>query len=92
MDLYKKNNNFFPNVKLELRKELMKNTISLIILSSFLVCSCLSNKSNNEKNNPNIYSEYYANQIAQFKGTIVFENGSGTDLKKIKKNEKTSNL
>lgn len=26
-----------------------------------------------------IYSEYYPNQKAKFKGTIIFENGSGTD-------------
>lgn len=27
-----------------------------------------------------LYSEYYSNTTAKFKGTIIFENGSGTDI------------
>lgn len=35
-----------------------------------------------------IYSEYYPNSTTQFKGTIFFENGSGTDMNEWKSNPK----
>ena len=35
-----------------------------------------------------LYSEYYPNPLASFKGTIIFENGSGTDLSEWKGNKK----
>ncbi len=34
-----------------------------------------------------IYSEYYPNVHAKFKGTIIFENGSGISLKEWKQNK-----
>lgn len=34
-----------------------------------------------------IYSEYYPNPAAKFKGTIIFENGSGTDISEWKSNK-----
>lgn len=34
-----------------------------------------------------LYSEYYPNPSAKFKGTIIFENGSGTRLSEWKKNK-----
>lgn len=39
-----------------------------------------------------IYSEYYPNKIGQFRGTIVFENGGGTDISEWRdtKNNKLS--
>lgn len=33
-----------------------------------------------------LYSEYYPNSKAKFKGTIIFENGSGTDMSEWKSN------
>jgi pimeloyl-ACP methyl ester carboxylesterase len=38
-----------------------------------------------------IYSEYYQNSSAKFKGTIIFENGSGTDITEWKSNPKFFN-
>lgn len=38
-----------------------------------------------------IYSEYYPNSTAKFKGTIIFENGSGTDISEWKANHKFFN-
>ena len=38
-----------------------------------------------------IYSEYYPNPTAKFKGTIIFENGSGTDISEWKSNQKFFN-
>lgn len=40
----------------------------------------------NIKSGVNLYSEYYSNNSTQFKGTIIFENGSGTDLSEWKMN------
>lgn len=34
-----------------------------------------------------IYSEYYPNLTTKFKGTIIFENGSGTDISEWKNNQ-----
>jgi pimeloyl-ACP methyl ester carboxylesterase len=39
-------------------------------------------------NEVKIYSEYYANSKTKFKGTIIFENGSGTDLTEWAQNKK----
>lgn len=38
-----------------------------------------------------LYSEYYPNQSAKFKGTIIFENGSGADMSEWKANKKFFN-
>lgn len=38
-----------------------------------------------------IYSEYYPNSTTKFKGTIIFENGSGTDISEWKINQKFFN-
>lgn len=38
-----------------------------------------------------IYSEYYPNALTQFKGTIIFENGSGTTIDEWKENKEFFN-
>jgi len=51
----------------------------------FLTCllafnAFASGKITNLQPGISLYSEYYPNQTAQFKGTIIFVNGSGTDI------------
>ena len=38
-----------------------------------------------------LYSEYYPNSNAKFKGTLIFENGAGTLIEEWKQNKKFLN-
>ncbi len=67
----------------------MKKIVFLIFLLSFNVFA--GGKLTNISPNLSIYSEYYPNSSAKFKGTIIFENGSGTDINEWKHNIKFFN-
>ncbi|GEM_PF-481439 len=67
----------------------MKKFIFLIFLFSFSAFA--GGKLTNISPNLSIYSEYYPNSSAKFKGTIIFENGSGTDINEWKHNKKFFN-
>lgn len=58
----------------------------------FIVCLLASHafangKLTNLEPGISVYSEYYPNPTAEFKGTILFENGSGTDISEWKSNQ-----
>lgn len=62
----------------------------------FLACllsfnSFASGQLTNLQPGVSVYSEYYPNPTAKFKGTIIFENGSGTDISEWKSNQKFFN-
>ena len=62
----------------------------------FLVCllsfnAFASGKLTNLESGISVYSEYYPNPTAKFKGTIIFENGSGTDISEWKSNRRFFN-
>lgn len=62
---------------------------SVMFLYMFFVPMVYAKASyNNIGNNVTLYSEYYPNTKSKFKGTIVFENGSGTNLGEWTKNKK----
>jgi len=62
----------------------------------FLTCllsfnAFASGKLTNLQPEISVYSEYYPNPTSQFKGTIIFVNGSGTDISEWKRNPKFFN-
>ena len=67
----------------------MKKFVFLIFLFSFNAFA--AGKLTSISPNLSIYSEYYPNSSAKFKGTIIFENGSGTDINEWKHNKKFFN-
>lgn len=67
----------------------MKKFIFLLIL--FSLNAFADGKLTNLSPVLSIYSEYYPNPTAKFKGTIIFENGSSTDISEWKKNKKFFN-
>ncbi len=58
-----------------------------IILLGFLIFLALTSCVSKIK----IHSEYYENKNAKFKGTIIFENGSGTDISEWTNNQEFFN-
>jgi pimeloyl-ACP methyl ester carboxylesterase len=67
----------------------MRKYLLLVCLLSFNAFA--SGKMTNLESGISVYSEYYPNPIAKFKGTIIFENGSGTDISEWKSNQKVFN-
>src|SRR5579872_7110564 len=63
----------------------MKKYLFLIFLISFNACA--KGQLTNISPGISIYSEFYPNPSAKFKGTIIFINGSGTDLSEWKSNK-----
>ena len=59
----------------------------LLLVSIVLAINVFANGQYSNIDNIKIYSEYYPNAHAQFKGTIIFENGSGTSLEEWKQNK-----
>ena len=64
------------------KANLKKNIIKIIIIILFIFEKNVYSKSEftNVGNRVEIYSEFYENSKSKFKGTIIFENGSGTYL------------
>ncbi|MDD3266599.1 MAG: alpha/beta hydrolase [Burkholderiales bacterium] len=58
--------------------------LNLIVVSSFAT----DNNITTIENGISLYSEYYPNDSAKFKGTIIFENGSGTTADEWTQNKK----
>jgi len=67
----------------------MEKYLLLLCFLSFNVFA--SGQMTNISKNVSIYSEFYPNPSAKFKGTIIFINGSGTDLTEWKYNKKFFN-
>ncbi len=74
------------------------NYIKITKLKNYLLLSCLfglntfaTGAVTELHSGVSIYSEYYPNSSAKFKGTIIFENGSGTDISEWKTNHKFFN-
>ena len=69
---------------------LLKNFIGKKILILLILFACCNVFAKNQltpiDSGASIYSEYYPNSDSKFKGTIIFENGSGTDLTEWKSN------
>ncbi len=59
----------------------------LLIFFIFLAINVFANGQYTKIGDVRIYSEYYSNPNAKFKGTILFENGAGTTLKEWTKNK-----
>lgn len=69
-------------------KKLRKTFTKTIVISALFVNSCATSQMTElKKQELVLYSEYYPNHNSKFKGTIIFENGSGTDISEWKDNQ-----
>lgn len=69
----------------------MKIIMYLFIFSLLSLNAFANGKATNMESAIPVYSEYYPNPTAKFKGTIIFVNGSGTDISEWKRNQRFFN-